>query len=60
LATDAPETPLGVGESLSRRGEDAAEDDDKEAGRDDAGIEGESRRPTGTSDSRDVTGVDPQ
>lgn len=59
--TDAePETPLGVGTSTTRRGEDLADDDGKEPGRHDAGTQGESDRPVGVSDERDSTGVDPQ
>jgi hypothetical protein len=48
---------LGVGESLSRRGEDV--DKENEEGRDDAGTKGASDRPVGTSDERDATSVDP-
>jgi hypothetical protein len=60
-ATDTEaRTPLGVGESLSRRGEDRAEAEGKEPGRQDAGTKGESDRPVGTSDARDATSVDPQ
>ena len=57
---DVPESPLGVGESTTRRGEDVADRDDKEPGREDTGEEGEAQRPTGSSDARDLTGVDPQ
>jgi hypothetical protein len=49
---------LGVGESLSRRGEDVDKHEDEE-GRDDAGTKGASDRPVGTSDERDATSVDP-
>jgi hypothetical protein len=49
---------LGVGESLSRRGEDVDKQEDEE-GRDDAGTKGASDRPVGTSDERDATSVDP-
>jgi hypothetical protein len=49
---------LGVGESLSRRGEDVDKQED-ELGRDDAGTKGASDRPVGTSDERDATSVDP-
>jgi hypothetical protein len=48
-----------VGESTTRRGEDAAAEG-KEPGRDDGPAQGESQRPTGTSTARDSTGVDPQ
>lgn len=54
------QAPDGVGESLSRRGEDVVEDDGKEAGRVDTGThEGPTDRPTGESTSRDRTSVDP-
>ena len=49
---------LGVGESISRRGEDVAKQEDEE-GRHDAGTKGASDRPVGTSDERDETSVDP-
>jgi hypothetical protein len=49
---------LGVGESLSRRGEDVDKQENEE-GRDDAGTKGASDRPVGTSDERDATSVDP-
>jgi hypothetical protein len=49
---------LGVGESISRRGEDVSKQEDEE-GRDDAGTQGPSERPVGTSDERDSTSVDP-
>jgi hypothetical protein len=50
-----PDTPLGVGESTTTRGEDQVKKQ-KEPGRHDAGYEGNDR-PTGTSDERDVTGI---
>jgi hypothetical protein len=49
--------PGGVGESLSRRGEDMRDDEGKEAGRQDDGTKGESDRPEGSSDDRDRTGI---
>ena len=52
-------TPDNVGESITRRGEEIADADGKEAGRDNLGTEGKAQRPVGTSDSRDVTSVDP-
>ncbi len=55
-----PDSPKGVGESINRRGEDVADDEPKEAGRQDAGTEGESQRPVGVSDERDLSSVDPQ
>ena len=49
---------LGVGESLTRHGEDVAKQEDEE-GREDTGTKGPSDRPTGTSDERDSTSLDP-
>ena len=49
---------LGVGESISRRGEDVDKQED-EPGRDETGTKGPSDRPVGTSDERDATSVDP-
>jgi hypothetical protein len=60
VSHEVPETPLGVGESTTRRGEDVAEQEGKEAGRHQAGTEGEAERPTGGSDSRDASGAAPQ
>jgi hypothetical protein len=60
LASDAPDSPHGVGESTTRRAEDVAGTEGKEPGRADAGREHESERPTGTSSTRDMTGVDPK
>jgi hypothetical protein len=58
-ATDTEATsPLGVGESMSRRGEDIARQED-EPGREDTGTQGPSDRPVGVSDERDSTAVDP-
>ncbi len=54
---EAPDSPLGVGVSMNRRGEEQAERDGKEAGRSDTGTEASSERPTGTSNSRDLSGV---
>jgi hypothetical protein len=55
------EPPEGVGESVARRGEDMIKHEGKEAGRHDTGTDdSEAGRPTGTSTSRDHTGVDPQ
>jgi len=54
-SSDLP--PAGVGESTSRRGEDMADEDGKEAGRRDEGTEGGSDRPYGSSDDRDRTGI---
>jgi hypothetical protein len=51
-------SPLGVGESINRHGEDVAKQEDEE-GRDDAGTKGPTDRPTGVSDERASTAVDP-
>ena len=53
------ESPLGVGVSMTRRGEDVGEQED-EPGRDDAGTRGPTDRPVGVSDERASTGVDEQ
>ncbi|MCX9193342.1 hypothetical protein C3Y87_18425 [Carbonactinospora thermoautotrophica] len=53
------ETPLGVGESITRRGEDIAEHE-HEPGRVTEGTKGPTERPYGTSTAEDSTGVDPQ
>ena len=53
------DTPLGVGTSTTRRGEDVVEEEG-EAGRHTTGTQGESQRPVGESTPRDSTGVDPQ
>jgi hypothetical protein len=55
---DAKMAPEGVGASMTRGGEDVAEQDGKEAGREDTGTKGPSGRPTGTSTVRDSTDVD--
>jgi hypothetical protein len=57
-STDAS-TPLGVGGSITRRGEDVVEDDGED-GRQTTGAQGQTQRPVGTSTSRDSTGIDPQ
>jgi hypothetical protein len=57
--TDTEATsPLGVGESINRHGEDVAKQEGEE-GREHAGTKGETDRPHGTSDERDSTSVDP-
>jgi hypothetical protein len=53
------ESPLGVGVSMTRRGEDVHKQED-EPGRDDAGTRGPADRPVGVSDERAATGVDEQ
>lgn len=57
---EEPESPKGVGESTTRRGEDVRDDEGQEPGRRDAGTKGESGRPVGVSDERDSSAVDPQ
>jgi hypothetical protein len=58
-ATDTEaESPLGVGVSMSRRGEDVGKQEDEE-GRDDTDTKGPTDRPTGVSDERASTSVDP-
>ena len=51
-------SPLGVGVSMTRRGEDVKKQED-EPGREHAGTKGASDRPHGVSDDRDSTSVDP-
>jgi hypothetical protein len=52
-------TPLGVGTSTTRRGEDVV-GEDGEDGRHRTGTQGETQRPVGESTARDSTGIDPQ
>jgi hypothetical protein len=52
------ESPLGVGVSMTRRGEDV-DKQEPEPGRDETGTQGPTDRPVGTSDERDSTAVDP-
>ena len=52
------ESPLGVGVSMTRRGEDVEKQED-EPGREDTGTKGPSDRPVGVSDERASTSVDP-
>jgi hypothetical protein len=57
--TDTEATsPLGVGVSMTRRGEDV-DKQEPEPGREDAGAKGASDRPVGVSDERASTSVDP-
>ena len=59
-ATDTEaESPLGVGVSMTRRGEEVQKQED-EPGREHAGTKGASDRPAGVSDSRSSTGIDDQ
>jgi hypothetical protein len=58
---EGKEAPDGVGESITRSGEAIAGAEGKEPGRQDTGTDDTpADRPTGTSDPRDATGVDPQ
>jgi len=57
-STDAS-TPLGVGTSTTRRGEDVVEDEGED-GRHETGTQGQSQRPVGESTPRDSTSIDPQ
>jgi hypothetical protein len=52
-------SPLGVGESINRRGEDVIKQEGQEEGREHAGTKGPTDRPHGVSDERDATSVDP-
>ncbi|MDQ2724562.1 MAG: hypothetical protein M3Y36_03600 [Actinomycetota bacterium] len=56
---DSDMAPEGVGESMSRSGEDIAQKDGKEAGRHDEGDDAsrETDRKVGSSDNRDQTGI---
>jgi hypothetical protein len=59
-ATDTEaESPLGVGVSMTRSGEDVDKQED-EPGREDTGTQGPTDRPTGVSDDRASTSVDDQ
>jgi len=51
------ESALGVGESVSRRGEDVVKQEGEEAGRQTVGYK--DGRPVGTADERSRTSVDP-
>jgi hypothetical protein len=58
--TDTEATsPLGVGESINRRGEDVIKQEGHEEGREHAGTKGPTDRPHGVSDERAATSVDP-
>lgn len=50
-------TPLGVGESVNRSGEDVVKQEGEEPGRETTGEK--DGRPVGTSDERSATSVDP-
>lgn len=57
VTDEAPDSPKGVGESTTRRGEDIVEDDGKERGRTDEGADPATGRPRGRSDDSDATTV---
>jgi hypothetical protein len=57
VTDEVPESPHGVGESATRRGEDIQEQEGKERGRTEGPREHPSDRPTGYSDPDDLTGV---
>ncbi len=52
--------PAGVDESVAHHGENMIAEEGKEPGRVDAGTQGPTNRPVGTSTARDATGVEPQ
>lgn len=56
----APDASRDPGDSITRRGEDIQEGSVKEPGRHDAGTQGPTDRPVGTSTMRDSTGISPQ
>jgi hypothetical protein len=60
VTDEVPDSPKGVGKSTTRSGEDIADREGKEPGREDAGTQGKSGRPVGVSDERDSGSVDPQ
>lgn len=53
------QAPDNVGESISRRGEDQADKEGKEAGREEHGTEPDTGRPAGGSTPRDQTSINP-
>jgi hypothetical protein len=56
-ATDATAaSPVDVGQSAARQGEEIAQDE-REPGRETAGVKGEAERPYGTSTLEDSTGL---
>lgn len=57
VGDDKPESPHGVGESVTGRAEDKRK---RDRDREDRGTKGASDRPVGTSTARDETGVNPQ
>ena len=52
-------SPLGVGESINRRGEDVIKEEGHEEGREHAGTKGSTDRPHGVSDERAASSIDP-
>jgi len=55
MAEEAPADGSGV-----RKGEEIVEEEGKEPGRYDTGIDPKTGRPAGTSDARDSSSIDPQ
>jgi hypothetical protein len=55
MAEEAPAHVGGV-----RKGEEIVEEEGKEPGRKDTGVDPKTGRPYGTSDARDSSAVDPQ
>ena len=60
VTEDEEGSPENVGKTVTRGGEDVVKGEGKEPGREDAGTQGLSQRPVGTSTMRDSTGIDPQ
>lgn len=54
------ESSGGVGDSMTRHGEDVIKEEGPEAGRIDEGTQGPTNRPVGSNTGRFSTGVDPQ
>lgn len=59
VTEDPNAPPEGVGESMTRRGEDVSEQEGQAAGRKDLGTKGESQRPYGTTEPEKAPGVKP-
>ncbi len=60
MANNNEDAPKDAGKSQTRSGEDVVKHEGKEPGRKDAGTQGKTERPVGTSTARDATGIDPQ
>lgn len=57
--SDDDKAPDNVGESVNRRGEDQADKEGKEPGREEHGTEPDTGRPAGGSTPRDQTSINP-